>query len=169
MISRARAAFNRGALLHEFIPCPEALLDERATICGGPNAAEYDQLRAENMEAHGYESWYDWRVANWGTKWDISGDVQEDGSDYLTVGFDSAWSPPLNAYWVLEDLGFEIEAYYFEPGMAFCGRWTNGVDESYNIPSTAAEANIILPNDINAMFGIVESMMEWEEDDVNAE
>jgi len=41
---------------------------------------------------------YDWCVNNWGTKWDIF-DVYHaslDG-DTLTVGFNTAWSPPIPA------------------------------------------------------------------------
>jgi len=166
MLERARAAFAQGGMLNEFIPCPQALLDPRSTAYGGPDAAENDRIRAGNEEAYGYASWYDWQVANWGTKWDIG---NEDGArivgDVLQLSFDSAWSPPVTAYWTLEAMGFGIKAFYYEPGMAFCGSWINGVDESYSIPSTAAEAEQVIPEEIDLAFDIVNSMAMWEEEE----
>ena len=41
------------------------------------------------------DRWYDWRLANWDTKWDAY-DVQimDDDPDQLEVEFETAWSPP---------------------------------------------------------------------------
>lgn len=72
--------------------------------------------------------WYNWRVENWGTKWDLSDDtdVVFDGSGYLQYRFDTAWAPPVN--WLetivtkYPDLRFDME--YEEPGMAFAGSVT---------------------------------------------
>lgn len=166
MLERARAAFARGELLNEFIPCPEALLTDGATTRGGPDAAKYDAIRAANMAEHGFESWYDWRVAHWGTKWDIG---SEDGAelvgDVLQLSFDSAWAPPCDAYARLEEQGFRIEAFYYEPGMAFCGSWINGADEEVSIPSTSKEAALVIPEEIDGIFDIVNNMAMWEEEE----
>ena len=48
-------------------------------------------------------NWYDWRVTNWGTKWDISDEGLEyvdngDGTSVIQGWFDSAWAPPIEAY-----------------------------------------------------------------------
>lgn len=170
MLERARGAFARGELLNEFIPCPQALLTDGATTRGGPNAAEYDAIRAANIAEHGFESWYDWRVAHWGTKWDIG---SEEGAelvgDVLQLNFDSAWSPPCDAYARLEELGFAIEAFYYEPGMAFCGSWINGADECIDIPSTSKEAEQVIPDEIDGIFDIVNSMAMWEEEEATYE
>ena len=71
----------------------------------------------------------------WGTKWDIGSDNNEaHGLNPTVVGkqatmtFDSAWSPPIGLYEKLHELGFSVEATYFEPGMAFCGIWQDGED-----------------------------------------
>jgi hypothetical protein len=42
--------------------------------------------------------------------------------------FDSAWAPPIGLYKKLDELGYKVHASYFEPGMCFCGVWTDGYD-----------------------------------------
>ena len=80
--------------------------------------------------------WYDWCVNNWGTKWDIGSDNGEVHGlnptivdNEATMSFDSAWSPPLGLYEKLVELGFSVEATYFEPGIGFCGLWQDGEDD----------------------------------------
>lgn len=82
-----------------------------------------------------------WRTDNWGTKWDIGADigseieeqygsrasVNDDGS--VSCSFSSAWAPPIGLYHVLVDLGFSVNATYFEPGMSYCGVYTEGYDQ----------------------------------------
>jgi hypothetical protein len=70
---------------------------------------------------------YGTAIEHWGTKWDVSnGDFWLDEDSLNGNGsFDTAWGPPTEAYEKLKDLGFEISATYFEPGMAFAGAWTN--------------------------------------------
>lgn len=58
-----------------------------------------------------------WRLSNWGTKWDIDNEAQiiPSDADSFKVSFGSAWTPPLAAYQRLSELGFQIEASYFSP------------------------------------------------------
>ena len=169
MITRAVEGFTKGELLQTFIPCPQDLLDTIAGSYGDPEQqAELKLKEAANLENHGFANWYDWCVANWGTKWDIGSEdgVVESDANSLVVSFDSAWSPPIGAFETLVDeLGFEVEAYYYEPGMAFCGVWDNGLDNCINIPSTSAEAEKVIPVAIDEQFDIVNSMAMWEEED----
>lgn len=174
MLIRAQEGFKKGELLQTFIPCPQSLRDTEATHYpdGHERKAEHDALVASNLAEHGFANWYDWQVAHWGTKWDVGSD--DDGADIedgvLTLSFDSAWSPPIGAYETLEDVcGFEIEAFYYEPGMAFCGSWAGGVDECIDIPSTSAEAEQVIPEVIDEMFDIVNSMAMWEEEEEASE
>ena len=40
------------------------------------------------------ERWYNWRLQNWGTKWDACEvEITRDDEDYLEICFDTAWSP----------------------------------------------------------------------------
>ena len=51
-------------------------------------------LGREEEEKYGKNNWYDWSIANWGTKWNSVGTRVElkDGSLYYT--FDTAWDCP---------------------------------------------------------------------------
>jgi hypothetical protein len=71
----------------------------------------------------GTNRWYDWRCANWGTKWNPTVDsiLQLDDCT-VQVAFDTAWSPPLE--W-LDTCGkkhkWNWELIYIESGMGFAG------------------------------------------------
>lgn len=80
--------------------------------------------------------WYTWHINNWGTKWDIGSDNDQLHGlhptvvgNQATMSFDSAWSPPIGLYEKLIELGFKVEATYFEPGMAYCGLFQDGEDD----------------------------------------
>jgi hypothetical protein len=174
MIERARNAFNEGALLNEFIPIP-ASLQIVSGRCGADDSPEQIALEAaqkNNIEVHGYKDWYDWCVNEWGTKWDVGadGNPAQDIPGGLMLGFDSAWSPPIQAYGKLEDLGFRIRAMYYESGMAYAGVWDSGEDDYYELGGmNSAEIAAELPSELDEAFGISESVAEWEEENQEAE
>lgn len=68
-------------------------------------------------------NWYDWRIRNWGIKWDIEARIVDESENMLTYEFESPWGAPDN--WVrnvalmFPDLSFKL--YYKEPGMCFQG------------------------------------------------
>lgn len=64
------------------------------------------------------DKWYDWRIGNWGTKWNsYSGQDTEDA-----ISFDTAWAPPIPIVVALAKLvGKTLRLVYNEPGMDFCG------------------------------------------------
>jgi hypothetical protein len=82
------------------------------------------------------ENWYSWNCDNWGTKWDANEVMigSRDG-ECIDLHFDSAWSPPITLYEYLVENGWEVEAYYYEEGMQFCGQFVDGEDSSYEVPS----------------------------------
>ena len=92
---------------------------------------------SEQPKVDGYDNWYDWRVANWGTKWDI--DTTQgleftdngDGTAQISGWFETAWAPPIEAYnTFIEDMdGCSLIADYHEPGMDFAGIYDNGDDQ----------------------------------------
>lgn len=170
MIDRAHKALARGELLQEFIPCPQELRDTVAGFMGEDKRAAHEAQQAANIEKHGYKDWYDWQVANWGTKWDVGGDdglIQKLDEHTLQASFDSAWSPPTGAYERLCALGFEIEAFYDEPGMAFCGKWT-GNEESFDDDyyeyggETSKTVREAIGAELDDFWGISENMAQWE-------
>ena len=173
MISRAKDAFKDGRLLDEFIPVPA---DLKETVAGSFGDAEKQaalEAKSEaNREQHGYANWYDFCVNEWGTKWDVGGegDFADDGDNSVTFYFDSAWAPPTKAYERLEEQGFAVSAMYYEPGMAFAGRYEDGCDDYYEYGDMSADdVENMLPNDIDEYFGISEGIRDWaesEEEDV---
>jgi len=134
MILRAKEALDRGEFLSEFIPVPEDLKIVAGSVGDPDEQKELERKTAENREKYGYGNWYDFCVGAWGTKWDVGGDGQTDihpDGKILHTTFDSAWSPPIGAYQRLEELGFGVNAMYFEGGMAYAGAYGDGNDEGW--------------------------------------
>jgi len=99
----------------------------------GQTCEHYLPVPKEYYEDNGaFPKWYDYCVNTWGTKWDIGKEEYEDPAivedDEVGVSFNSAWSPPIQFYEKLVELGYDVRASYWEPGMAFCGIWDNGID-----------------------------------------
>jgi hypothetical protein len=67
--------------------------------------------------------WYDWRIENWGTKWNSCSSWYELEKEELTIGFDSAWSPPENWFRALVEKYPNLHFYlnYHETGMGYMG------------------------------------------------
>ena len=124
---------------------------------------------APNPNGKDSEDWYAYNINEWGTKWDTGGTadmIHEQTEKSIMVTFDSAWSPPVRFYEIMDELGWEIEAYYYEPGMAFCGKYTSGYgDECYDVPETSDEVVEEIPADIDDMFAISEHMADNESEE----
>ena len=165
MILRAKEALDRGEFLAEFIPVPKDLQITSGYLGSGPEQEELERKTAENVEKYGYGNWYDFCVGEWGTKWDVGGDGQTDihpDGKMLHTSFDSAWSPPVNAYVKLEELGFEVNAMYYEGGMAYAGAYGGGNDEEINLDGMSADDIEQHYPEIDEAFGIAESIREYE-------
>jgi hypothetical protein len=165
MITRAADALLRGEFLNEFIPVPADLQIVAGRLGDGDEQRELERKTAENLEKYGYGNWYDFCVGEWGTKWDVgcegSTDVHPDGK-MLHTYFDSAWAPPVNAYVKLEELGFKVNAMYYESGMAFAGAYGDGNDEEISLEGMSADDIEQHYPEINEAFGIAESIREYE-------
>ncbi len=94
---------NTDICLNNFVPMPEELVD--------------------TISPREKPNWYDWRLHNWGTKWDIDAHLVEESENMLIYEFESPWGPPGN--WLRKvSLMFpwlSFELYYKEPGMCFQG------------------------------------------------
>jgi hypothetical protein len=166
-IKRLADAFDAGEFCGTVVPMPEELNITSGRLGDGVEQAELEAKSAANLEKYGYANWYDFNVANWGTKWEIGGDgntaeIEEDGLSF-SAPFESAWSPPTGVCEALVEQGFEVTLYYYEPGMGFVGKWENGCDDYYEYEgenSTTIRAAI--GDELDDMFGISESMAEYE-------
>lgn len=170
MIRRAHEAFERGELLNEFIPVPEDLKITAGYLGDGDAQKELEAQTKRNVEKYGYGNWYDFCCGEWGTKWDVGSDgttdVHPDGK-MLHTYFDSAWSPPINAYEKLVEMGFGVEAMYYEGGMCYAGTFSNGADEELNLEGMGADEIEQNYPELDEAFGISESIREYlsEEDE----
>ena len=139
------------------------------------------QLRRQLKKKYGVDSLFDWCVTKWGTKWDIdlksNIEVEEvygnkkNKQYYLGTQFDTAWSPPVEAFKAIyeqhKDKGIEIFLYYYEPGCGYCGslviKGGKTYDEYYEY-KTADELEKILEKHENPLLDDeVANMRDLEE------
>ncbi len=157
------------AFLSKINPTPKRLVETVSGFMGDPEEQKkLEEQSAANVKEFGYANWYDWNIANWGTKWDVEADVQQnDGEIGLT--FDSAWSPPQRAIALLAEKFNDLSFYhaYVEVGMCFVGYddYEGGVliDEFYSDDSESDEWKELAADE----FGW--EPMEDDEDEVEAE
>jgi len=122
------------SLLQHIIPMNESLLD------GG--------------------DWYEWRLDNWGTKWDIyETHCTRIDANTLSMTFYTAWSPPIPVFDKLTDMGYEINARYLDEGWMYIGEYVDGDDWS----TTDIESIGEVRPDLDDEFGISEMMQEEKE------
>lgn len=121
---------------------------------------------------------YGMAIDSWGTKWDINGEGLEfvdnqDGTASITGWFDSAWSPPLQAFATFCDNnpGVNAEIFYQEEGMCFVGRWNNveGDDCHKYAEATSKTIREYVPEYLVDEFDLEYNLEQWEELDEEME
>lgn len=78
-------------------PCPPELLNRISPFRpeGEETEDQAEALRQDYLQRFGADTWYDWCLTHWGTKWNSYEHWDEPGYDYR---FDTAWSPPIPLY-----------------------------------------------------------------------
>jgi hypothetical protein len=151
------------AFLQQLKPMPTQLED---TTSPAPKEGKVQPL------VDGHDNWYDWRVENWGTKWDVDMDGLELSDDGTTITgwFDSAWAPPIHAYeyFLTDNEDCSISSLYYEGGMDFAGKWEDFADMTVTPGDFTADEmedpNSGLIYDINEQFNMSEFVREYEEE-----
>lgn len=168
---RLVTAVNRKSFCNHVVPMPTEL-DSHADGWLPANWATTVFGKA-NIRKYGYASWYDFRIAEWGIKWDveacdcvIAGTVQPDGVTLHSAAFHflSAWCPPNGIYETLIKQGYYCRALYYEPLMQFAGIWDNGIIESYNVDTMTGEEFHQRAPELDDHFNIAADM-EWDDND----
>ena len=133
MVERVRSAFEAGRLCNEFLPHPT-------------------------------NEWsWEHSVNTWGTKWEVEGEISDTDEGGVTLVFDSAWAPPTGLYAHLHSLGYEVYARYYEPGIAFCGVFDNGVEDHYDYGGMNSDQIAeYLPGELDEEFEISSTVADWE-------
>jgi hypothetical protein len=105
--------------LERFLPTPKELLEVESPTKGEDGVWVPD--------------WYEWRLNNWGCKWEVSEAIMidnikftaSDGEEFETIvlGFETPWSPPIEGLTKIAKMYPEIQFFieFLEPGMAFMG------------------------------------------------
>ena len=89
--------------------------------------------------------WYEWRVENWGTKWDVCEvEIDEEGLEYSDDTYPNgpvawfsfrcwtAWGAPIPVWDRLHAMGIEVQADYHDEGGMFEGEYHHGEDRSWD-------------------------------------
>ena len=136
-----------GITMEEYVQQPNRL---------GISTDSPDWFAKEVEHAKTQKDWYNWNTSKWGTKWDVSTEGLEytdngDGTSTIEGYFDSAWSPPVEAFTTLaQDWdSCYIELKYFEPGMCFIGLYDSEGGDDYwenvdELLETTAEEDPVL-------------------------
>ena len=144
-----------GGLLNAMVPMPVELKDT---------------VKGSNGDA---VNWYDWSVTNWGTKWDVDLEGIEytdngDGTATISGYFDSAWSPPIEAYnrFLEANEDCSLTGSYYEMGCDFAGFYDNGDDEylenlrdEYDLPE---DEQSDLFKRLDEEYALSEQYDEWD-------
>jgi hypothetical protein len=132
-LARAKTAGESAEIFKLIKPIPEALMITSGWLGKGtPEQAALELAQAANLKTYGYADWYSFCTGEWGTKWDAKTSDEDVpfilADNQVTIFFDTAWAPPMQIYYALEDMGFKVEATYIEQGVGYVGFYTDGVD-----------------------------------------
>jgi hypothetical protein len=96
------------------------------TICPMP----FEVWSQDNIEGATHTpAWYQWRLDNWDTKWDIySVEISQVSFQF---NCETAWSPPIKVWEKLHDMGIIVDASYQDEGMMYEGTFIDGVDTTW--------------------------------------
>jgi hypothetical protein len=94
-IKRFKVKAKKGKNLlsfEKFLPTPKELLNQQSP-------PKNEVVARKKTKKYGAKDWYDWRIKNWGTKWDTRPDnteLNQNNENSIEYHFDTAWSPPEN-------------------------------------------------------------------------
>lgn len=82
-----------------------------------PGAVDFNSI-IPMTDVDDKKGWYDWRISNWGTKWNAYGYTQAiyHNSECLEIGFLTAWTPP-------HPIVHALSCTY--PDLVFAHRWAD--------------------------------------------
>jgi hypothetical protein len=79
----------------------------------------------EDEEKYKKAGWYEWRIENWGTKWDAITDYVDykPENSELNISFETAWTPPIKWLEKAQIRYPKLKFYlsYYEDGLMFKG------------------------------------------------
>jgi len=128
--------------LDTICPMPDALLHVRAPVRIVDTEEEVQKIiqeqednyltgvypitketQAKFRQEYGADNWYDWRIQNWGVKWDVDVVIFIEDDNVLDYQFDTAWQPPEPICSLLREEfpNLEITWVYNDPNIQLMG------------------------------------------------
>ena len=131
----------------------------------------FTNAMAGNLD-YDYDNWYDWRLAHWGTKWDLDQEsltlnpIELSGKEYrFTLGFSTAWSPACQFWTTLsEKYGVRVVNHYYEGGVNFIG--TYEVDSGEILNDTCVDISPEMYRKAGAVLD-KDGEIDWDESDID--
>ena len=138
-LKQIKSIFAAKRPLHEIIPEPDwttiPLAKEHSTKYGNkvgeigelpvlPDPDEECGNPRFKSTGRADERWYDWRIENWGIKWDLDDvELQEWDDDHIIYTFETPWGPPEYICSALREKFKDIGITWFfdEPGCELAG------------------------------------------------
>jgi len=77
---------NEAFSMEQIFPVPAEYMQEY-------KSEERKKREKELKKKYGHKDWYDWNVANWGTKWNVSDAEIDEDENSVSYGYNTAWSP----------------------------------------------------------------------------
>ena len=129
-IAKLKQIFEDEKVFGQIIPEPD--WTNLPLMSGDVQGLVYDRGKVVELPVNGRfqstdrsdDRWYDWRLANWDTKWDAYDlTVEDEDPDQLEVTFNTAWSPPdAICHKIREDYpDLSVSWFYDEPGCEIAG------------------------------------------------
>ena len=139
---------ENGFEMSDFVPMPEHLV---GTTSSGSTDKFVNALAGDTTVE--YDNWYEWSIANWGTKWEVSDCYRSNDTNAIILGYNTAWAPNIN-FWAQfsEKYPVEISHRYVEEGMSFIGeaKIKDGITDDYCVDiddEIYKKAGVILEED----------------------
>jgi len=119
--------------MQKILPCPEELKNVTSPVRAenGENDKQFKERVARHKKLYGSTDWYGWQTSNWGTKWDVDGEINSQTKYRIVYIYDSAWSPNTSFFYNICEkyplLTFHIK--YAEEGMGYRDEETISANE----------------------------------------
>lgn len=116
----------------------------------------------DNLKEYGYRDWYDWRLDNWGCKWNsYELNIIEDKG---IISFETPWSPPKGIFQKLIELypNMEMNLIFLDEGYLYAGELSYSKDSGLKeidykeIANSEEDYNQIIENHIKSLDDIDE-------------
>ena len=97
--ARKRYGFFRSEQYRPMTPEERRQFEDRITMEDQDKAIKDGATLLHNLSHYQAATWYDWRIENWGTKWDAYDRTSEESDNGNTGAgtytFNTAWAPPV--------------------------------------------------------------------------